>query len=75
MNKIGDKKVKLPKKWTKFFIRHEETGMGYQVATIKLKSDRELKVTILNGEEIILPKGKRIFKSSDIKNITFHFDV
>lgn len=48
--------IRLPEKWTRFFVRQPESGMGCQRVDVRLANNREIKdAVVFNAEEIELP--------------------
>jgi len=55
--KIGRDTLQLSDKWIRFLSNQHETGMGYQVCTIRLKDGQEFKQAIIDSGLIIRIKG------------------
>lgn len=64
------KKIKLEDKFITQLVLLPESGMGYQIVTVKLSDGRELKNrTVLNSEYLQLEDDES-FNSKDIVEIT-----
>jgi hypothetical protein len=46
--------IRLPEKWTRFFLRQPESGMGYQRVDVRLTNNRE------KGRGCFQRRGNRI---------------
>ena len=47
--KLGRDTLQLSDKWVQFLVNQPETGMGYQVCTIRLRDGREFKQAIVDS--------------------------
>lgn len=69
--KINPKVLKLSFKWIKKLIELPESGMGYQIVTVRLKNGTEIAgLTVLNCQMLVFPKNISLFGNRDIAEIT-----
>ncbi len=47
--KFGRNILQLSDKWVQFLVNQPETGMGYQVCTIRLRDGRDFKQAIVDS--------------------------
>ncbi len=47
--KFGRNTLQLSDKWVQFLVNQPETGMGYQVCTIRLRDGRDFKQAIVDS--------------------------
>ena len=65
--------MKLDDRWTKFLCSLPESGMGYQIVDVMLKSGTVLRgVMALNCEELIMPSPHEDLQVDDIGEISLH---
>ena len=64
--------LQLDQEWTKKLLSQPESGMGYQLVDVTLRSGKRLpRLTVLNGEQLALPESL-ILNPSDILRIDLH---
>jgi hypothetical protein len=63
--------ISLTAKWAKILVQQPETGMGYQIANVRLKDGRQFnRVTIVGGTITTINDDPNIpFTESDIESI------
>lgn len=63
-------KLKLNKYWTEKLLKYPETGMGYQMVDVILKSGSAIRnVVVLNAEYLDLPDQYKDLKVKEVKNL------
>jgi len=68
--------IRLSQHWTKQLVAQPETGMGYQIVTVKLRDGRKYKQTIVDSGFITRIRGLDHipFTEDDIAGITVTHD-
>ena len=66
--------IKLPKKFSNVLHELPETGMGYQIVDVQLKSGKWLNEKPVYNSEILVVEDTDSIQSRDISTIRLHQD-
>jgi hypothetical protein len=66
--------IKLPKKFSNVLNELPETGMGYQIVDVQLKSGKWLNEKQVYNSEILVVEDTDSIQSRDISTIRLHQD-
>jgi hypothetical protein len=62
--------LQLSSKWKKYLVSLPETGMGYQIVDIRLRSGTLItRLTVNNCSELVIPDKLESFDVEDISEI------